>query len=310
MNAIAELDRPLQSVFEVDDFSTPGGQLACPAHPDWVVTRGETEGAYSAPLTNEKYHAVHTHISHTGMIELLRSPAHYRAYLQRGDEERKGVNIGAGAHAAILEPDRFDDQYIAYKGRRVGKAWEQFAQEHAGKVICSEREMDVMRNIQRAVREFRDYPLWAILRSSYVEIEKSIFWIDEETGAGCRIRHDVISDEAIFDIKTIDDARPERVSKMVAWMQYDLQAAMYSEGERVFSGKTKPFIFVFIEDKPPHGIWVYPAGSSVIRNGMIKFRRGVKDFAAVQQSGAYPCYQNAVSTLELPNYLRIAEDIT
>lgn len=266
------------------------------------VQPGASDGAFASEMDNRAYHAMHTHISHSGMLELLRSPKHYRAYLN--DKGKDGeVNLYEAAHALILEPERFAREYIAYAGQRRGKPWDAFKEANAGKLILTEVEMARVQGMLEAVKTFEEYPLWEVLQQS--KREESIFWIDEESGVPCRVRLDASTDEMIFDVKGIDDARPESVARQISRMGYDLQAAMYRRGKRAQSGKDLPFCFIFIEDRAPFGIWMHIAGETVLADGETKYRAGVKAFKRLQESNDWHGYRGAISTIELPRYLRL-----
>ncbi len=267
------------------------------------VVDGVSPGSFTATMDNATYHAQKAFISNSGMKELLRSPAHYFEYLN-GEREEKAPNLGTAIHAAVLEPAEFAKHYVTYAGYRRGKAWDEFQAANPDKQILNETESAAVEGVVKAVAQFDAYPLRAALDIG--EVEKSIFWIDEETGVGCRIRADCLTPFVIFDVKSIDDARPEKVARQVASMEYDLQAFMYTEGVRAFTGKTLPFYFVFIETGRPHGIWIHRAGQSVMRNGEIKFRRGVRAFKRLQATGDWHGYANPISDLELPRYSLIS----
>jgi len=263
------------------------------------VVTGAQKNSFTAELGNDAYHAHRAFISHSGMLKLLRSPAHYFEYLHAPREE-SSPNIGTAAHAALLEPDAFARDYVSYAGYRKGKAWDEFKEANSTKIILNVTEHEAVQGMVNAVNAFDEYPLRAALDLG--EPEKSIFWIDEETGVGCRIRVDNLTPFVIFDLKTFNDVRPNSVARQAASMEYDLQAYMYTEGVRAFTGKTLPFYFIFIETGRPHGVWMYKAGQTLMRNGEIKFRRGLRAFKALQQTGDWHGYKNAVTELELPRY--------
>jgi len=269
------------------------------------VSAGVSGGSFSGTLSNAAYHALGGHISCSGMKALLRSPAHYQAYLEDPDDDGVKPNMGTAAHCAVLEPHSYDDRYTVYEKRRAGAPWETFKELHSGKLILNRAEADNVMGMYHAVMNFRDFPLAKAL--SLGESEKSIFWTDRETGVKCRLRADSLNPCAILDLKTIDDARPEKVLRQVVRMDYDLQAAMYTEGVREFTGKTLPFVFVFVEDKKPHGVWLYTAGQSVIDNGMRKFRRGLEAVKRLQDTDDWHGYLGAMTTLELPRYAQLAD---
>ena len=264
------------------------------------VVPGLSDGCFSGVLTNAEYHSVPDYLSTSQIKPLLRSPAHLKAYLDNRDDDSGAPNLGSAAHAAILEPAVFAQDYVVYRGRRSGKEWESFKEANPGKKILNETEMTAIAGMREAVLSFSDYPLDKAIEIG--EVEKSIFWQDPETGIKCRMRADLWTPYALFDLKTIDDARPDNIARQVLRMDYDLQSAMYSEGSRHFSGNALPFIFVFVEIKPPHGVWVYPVGQSIIDNGLNKMRAGLQAYKRLIETQDWHGYRNAITTLELPRW--------
>lgn len=266
--------------------------------PDTKAELGAMPGCFSAELDPAIYHSTPDTISQTGMRYLLRSPLHYKAFL---DEPRDlAPNIGTATHAAILEPNKFVYDYTVYHGRRSGKDWDLFLTANPNKIILSETEMSAVRGMQKAVLNFEDFPLKQTIPLGVPE--KSIFWIDPVTGVRCRIRIDLLTQSVIFDLKTVGDARPDGFLRQLLQKEYDLQSAMYTEGVKRFVGHTLPFIFICVETAAPHGTWLHPAGESILENGNRKFRRGLAAFQRLLLSNEWHGYRNAISTLELPKY--------
>lgn len=298
------------TVFNHADLSCaalPAAMMSLGDSPDLLVPheQGVAPGCFSVQIANAAYHRQLSYISHSTMVALLRSPAHLFAYLTKDRDESK-PNLGTAAHCAVLEPAEFAQRYIVYSDRRQGKAWETFKADNADKVILSQAEMDSVSGMVEAIKSFDEFPLYKAIIGN--EVEKSIFWTDEATGVGCRIRVDSLSPFVIFDLKSYTDSRPDAVARQIAAMDYDLQAYMYREGVRHFTGKTLPFIFAFVEDKKPHGVWLHTAGESVLANGRIKFQRGLRAFKALRESGNWHSYRNAMSVIELPRYAMITPD--
>lgn len=266
-----------------------------------IVEPGVAPHCYSAEMTNEEYHSLPDSVSCSGLKEVLRSPAHYQAYLNNRREDN-GINIGTALHCAVLEPHVFINDYVVYTGgRRAGKVWEEFKEQNAGKQIMSEVESAQVEGMVASVKDFADFPLWDAIRKG--QSEKSIFWIDPETGIKCRMRADSLNPFTTFDLKTTDDARPEKFLRQLMSMNYDLQAAMYTEGVRHFYGKTNPFCFVTVEMSAPHGVFLMPAGETVIRSGMQKFRRALRELKKAKDTDNWRGYEQAVSVIELPDWM-------
>lgn len=267
----------------------------------YPVIPGASVDSYSMEMPIEAYHSVRTHISHSGMRELLRSPAHFAAYLAGGgDRKAAAPNFGSAVHCAVLEPNSFQERYTVFDGRRQGKAYDEFKAAHAGKEILNAEEFERINGIVEALEAFKDFPIMKAIRFS--EVEKSIFWKCHETGVLCRVRNDALNPFAIFDLKSIDDARPDTVQRQVMRMDYDLQAYMYTAGVKEFTGEVRPFNFIFVEDQKPHGIWMYTAGSSLLASGREKFLRGARAFLEFGHADLSQCYQPAISIIEAPQW--------
>lgn len=66
---------------------------------------------FNNELTNEQYHADKEHINGSGLWNIYdRCPAAWR-YKDEEDEQSKALIFGTGSHTALLEPERFDDEY-------------------------------------------------------------------------------------------------------------------------------------------------------------------------------------------------------
>lgn len=266
------------------------------------ATPGKSDECVSVDLPIDTYHSMYAFISHTGMKELLRSPAHYHAYLGKGGDRGVTPNFGSAAHMAVLEPEAYARSYVVFEGRRAGKAFDEFRDAHIDKQILNRDEADRIEGILRSLREFSDFPVMDAFGIG--ESEKSIFWRCKETGACCRIRTDSLNPFAIFDLKTIDDARPTTVLQQIMRSDYDLQAYLYTSGVREFTGESLPFNFVFVEDKSPHGVWLYTAGASLLASGREKFLRGAKAFTDIERANLLQSYSPAFSIIEAPAWRR------
>ena len=267
---------------------------------DTDATLGAMPGCFTAKLDAPTYHSTKNTISHTGILHLLRSPAHYKVYMESNRDD-SSPNFGTVSHSAILEPLEFNEQYAVFTGVRRGSKWELFAESNSHKLILNQTEYQSILSMKRSVYEFRDFPLGKAIETG--EAEKSIFWIDPDTGVQCRIRVDLLTPFVSFDLKTTNDARPQSVLRQSMKLGYPLEAGMYTEGVFRLTGNYQPFVFIFVEDSAPYGVWVQTAGESFVREGTRMFRNGVEAFKKLQETQDFHCYLNACTTLELPKYL-------
>jgi hypothetical protein len=190
---------------------------------------------------------------------LEKSPAHYRHGV--GDDS-SGFALGTAAHMAVLEPERFAMEYVVYPGRRAGKAWEAFEAEHLAqnKQILNQREYDAAIAIRNAVRSHSR-------ATSYLRggaAEQTLTWALGEFE--CKGRADYIGD-AVVDLKSTKDGSPKAFAAACARYGYFGQAAWYSDGLFLATGKRKPFVIVAVESSAPHVVTVYRVPDAVLAAG-------------------------------------------
>ena len=59
----------------------------------------------------DHYH-LHPAVGHSGLVRIMRSPAHYREYVAHPPEPTPAMQLGTAFHTALLEPDRFGQSFV------------------------------------------------------------------------------------------------------------------------------------------------------------------------------------------------------
>ena len=188
-----------------------------------------------------------------------KSPAHFKAGFS-GDSA--AFRLGTAAHMAVLEPEKFATAYTIYKGRRYGKAWDEFEQQaiDAGKQVLTQKEYDEASAIRDSVH--RHARASQYLRGGQAEVP--LTWT---LGAfKCKGRADYIGD-CIVDLKSTQDSSPRAFARSCAKYGYYGQAAWYSDGVFRSTGKRKPFVFIAVESTFPHVVTVFTVDDSIIEHG-------------------------------------------
>jgi len=285
---------------------------------------GVTPGCYSMEISDDDYHTKFAGASSTALKKLLRSPAHYRAYMNEADEDSSARMFGRAVHALLLERARFQrarfpDKFVVWTGgRRFGKAFDAFAAANDGKTILTEDEFHRATEAALALRESKQFPLGLWLdgvpaSAGYDAVpaaatETSIFWIDEETGLSCKARVDAHNGQptrVAIDAKTTDDARTAAFMRQLFKLDYDLQAAHYRAALRAFYGEDYPFLFAVVEDKAPFATNIIGLDNDVLANGEAKRRYALNLLKKCLDSNSWPAYQlEGVQTISMPFYSR------
>ncbi|WP_310717221.1 PD-(D/E)XK nuclease-like domain-containing protein, partial [Burkholderia multivorans] len=190
----------------------------------------ENVGLLSMPA--DQYHA-HSAVGHSGLVRIMRSPAHYREYVTNPPSPTPAMQLGTAFHVALLEPDRLGETFVVApkfdrrtkEGKAAAEAWEA---ENAGKTPLT---ADQMAAIEQMVVSVRSHQGAANLLASGMA-EMSGFWTDPDTGIQCKCRPDwVVTMEdrpdwitAIVDVKTCRDASADGFARAIATLGYDVQA--------------------------------------------------------------------------------------
>lgn len=262
-------------------------------------------------IDNDDYHGG-PGISKSGLDLVDRSPGHYwERYMNPEREEDTNTDaqlVGSAIHCALLEPDAFDARYwlgpkVSNRGTNQWKDAAAAAQEDGASLLLPKQYEYVMR-MQRDV--FR-HPKAAYLLEAPGRTEVSGYAIDEETGELVRVRWDkLLTSGYQLDIKKTQDARPDAFAKSVANFRYHVQQAMYSEVYAMLHDGLAPqgFIFLVIEERPPHAVRLYTVKAHDERIGSIQWRENLRTYHECRVNEHWPLYPENVQEIELPFWAR------
>ena len=83
-------------------------------------------------------------------------------------------------------------------------------------------------------------------------VRSAFFWHDEDHDVQCKARFDFVAARSniVVDIKTTQDARPDRFARDLVTYQYGLQAAHYLAGARATGcANAERFVIVALEER-------------------------------------------------------------
>ena len=221
----------------------------------------------TANLTRAEYEAIPA-LSYSGMKELARSPAHYKAWLTDKREETKALRIGKAVHCAFLQPDLWAKTYKAIPAcdRRTKE----------GKALY-EAFMDSMKDGDTAL-PFDEYELATEVaqsaeRISDAHIIRTGAWAETPlTAKDCKtpikgIPDLIDGDGWIYDLKTTDDATERAVIRTILNYGYHIQAAHYLTLASAHVDGIKGFRLIFVEKEKPYAGAVYEIAGELLELG-------------------------------------------
>ena len=258
-------------------------------------------------MTEKEYNAA-PGVRRSELWKLKRSPKHYRFEKENPPEATPALVFGSAVHCMVLTPEAMSNQYtvLDIDGRtKEGKAARAAAAESGKTVLTMEQAQTVM-----GIKEALESDRYAV-RLLTGEHEIPHFWTDELTGEQCKCRTDCETDingtHYIVDLKTCNDASTEGFMRDAIKLGYHVQAAMYSEGVRLSTGKESVFVFIAVEKDKPYAINILQPDDAFMLYGMDEYRRLLGLYHECRTRDFWPGYgglNSDINTLELPAWLR------
>jgi len=266
------------------------------------------------------YRDISSYEYHTGsglgsshLRELLKSPFHYITSVNLPNKETPAMKLGTATHCAILEPERFEIEYVEApvldKRTKDGKAlWAEL--EQSGKIILTSEEYTKVTEMANSVRSHK---LASKLISGGVS-EQSIYWFQKVSSLDvdeifCKARPDYLKPMKkgyiIVDIKTTQDANINEFQRKAYYKwYYHLQAAHYIRGfESVTGDKVIAFIYLAIESEAPYAISLFKAGDDYLKAGYEKTLELYELYANCVANDKWPGYLEEIQELRLPKWV-------
>ena len=218
-----------------------------------------------------------------------KSPAHYKYAVENPDEPTPALLFGTAAHMAILEPERFEQEYIVAPkiDRRTKAGKEEWARlMDSGKSVLSAEDAETIRAMKNAVMENE-------LAASLIEGEHEVpvLWTDLKTGEVCKCKPDVIGKDLIVDYKTTNSCEDGHFERSARDYGYQLQAAMYREGLLQTRYKEYGFAFIAQEKKAPYAVRVYMCDPGWIDDGAVIYRELIGLYHECKVNNHWPSYE-------------------
>lgn len=267
------------------------------AYPDW-------DGIYPAVVSGMPENVYHAHpsVSKSSLDLFNRSPAHYK-FAARKDPTRH-MAIGTAIHCALLEPARFDTDYLILDvaDRRASEWREAKKQRGTDEHMLTRAEADHVLGMQASV--YANERAAEMLNSPFDQAEVSVFARDPQTGVLCRARVDLLGQAWALDVKKTQDARSDAFSRAIGNYRYHVQAAFYSDVIEWATGlRIERFWFLAVEEQPPHACCVYALDDEAMAAGRQAYRDDLNRYAECVAADDWPAYTDEPEFIGLPGWM-------
>lgn len=266
------------------------------------------------------YHALGRQFaSNSRLSQLMRSPAHLKAYLDgaRDDDSTDATRMGSAIHCAILEPDHFGARYgCASQGidrrTKAGKdEWAELQFRFGPDRVLKADEHRVCLAVRDAVLVHSAAK--GLLRTEH----KELTLIADHDGLLVKSRLDAYNpyigerDHTIVDIKTTQDASPRAFERTIFARGYHRQGALYIRSARMHKLPVRHFVIIAVEKDPPYAVAVYRLDEGTIDAGAQQVAKLIPRYRECLATDTWPGYGDGVQDIALPAYAwsQIDEDV-
>jgi len=286
----------------------------------WDGKKISKPGVY-LDLPIEVYHGdvcVGASVSSSGLRKIeTQSPAHYWVDSPMNEDreppdDKAHFSLGQAAHTLLLGEGGFKDKFSVRPAEYAGKKWngnridcKQWlaSQARRGRTVILETDMQHIEGMANAL--LRERNAADLLRGV---IEASLIWQDKPTGVWLKARPDSIPSDSdmLADLKTTNDASPDKCAKSLMNFTYHMQMALCGWGLRELMGRTPTdYILIFCEKTPPYAVNIKPLKPSDITWALRQLRRSIDRFAECVETGTWPAYtDDSGHFVELPPFYR------
>lgn len=221
----------------------------------------------------------------------------------------KASAFGSALHCLLLEPDKFDKQFVVRKDVPINKSrgnpygrtsnkfkdwFETIEHEIEGKVLLMPSEHKELMMVQKQYQKTLD-GIVSIEKlknpDAVIERERPVEWIDPVSKQPCKGIIDIMCGQTIVDLKTTGDISDSALTKKINY-EYHIQAAAYAEALRRLDSVEDPRVyFMFVLSKPPYIIRVQQVNSDVLEYGLEEFRRAIRVYKEWAKGGFKSLYR-------------------
>lgn len=260
-------------------------------------------------ITNDQYHASNG-ISRSKLMLLDKSPYHFWYETMSGFAEPKeqtpSMVLGSLFHTLLLEPDKFNREYIVSpkidrRTTRGKEEYEQFLIHAENKIVLTE---DQFSKASIMAAQIKEHEIVKTLLDD-ARFEQSIFWTDKETGLQFKTRPDIWSRKMVVDVKTTIDASQYSFMKASLNYGYYLQAGMAFEAAKAIGEPFEMFVILACEKEAPYVPAVFIMDQEALQFGVNQFQSYKKKLKKCMDENKWPGY--AVQELSIPAFAKVQE---
>lgn len=244
----------------------------------------------------------HSALNYSSARNLLKSPKHFQAALNRKFEPSREMVIGSAVHSIVLEGKQ--PSYIVRPAdldlrTKEGKAWRD---KHAGMEIVTQEDHDIVLKAAAAVRDSLDAQyLLKLCPHREIGIVQSYESVPLK-GRLDAYGHDEAGKPIVLDLKTTSSADPEDFGRKVFSLKYAAQCAWYQSLLALELGLEEPpaWFWMVVETQEPFDVVLYQPPEEALEIGRAQMKHCIDTYKTCLATGKWPGYAKGIIQLETP----------
>jgi exodeoxyribonuclease VIII len=231
----------------------------------------------------------------------LKSAAHGKAAEAALDESDE-LTIGSAVHRAVLEPEKFDEEFGAVPDDAPAKRsnadkewWRQFYAANQGKTFL---KPETLRDVKRMAEVCYAHPrAGKLLTAPGNKREVVIVWMHPTFGLWCKARIDLVTRlggiSYVADLKTSRDASPYGFARDISLFNYHAQLAHYRDGLNIVAPFERSVCFIVVEKDPIIPV-VYDLDEASLEQGARDVARAFQTYIDAEAAQSWPGYEDGM----------------
>lgn len=211
-------------------------------------------------------------LSYSSLKEFAKSPEHFIHYRESPRKDTAAFIFGDLLDTLLLTPEQYDKKFIfglEKDGEKLDKrsaankeAWAAFYKANEGKRVISKEEHAEAKTMVKKINKNKHI---AEKLKREGEAQKTIRWTDHETGLPCIAKLDKVTDNAILELKSTQDANPDNFPRDCFKFKYHIQTGMYMRAVREKRLYGRDYHIIAIEKSEPYGVALYKPTANFLK---------------------------------------------
>jgi len=219
------------------------------------------------------------------------SMRHYKRYLIKQDGEKDesyALEYGKAFAKLCEDPSAIGNSIQPAPTKTFPSvAWIKALEENPGVIYVKESDIPMLEEMANALREHQ----YTKRFMHDVEVELTVVWVCQITGALCKARIDIYRGGDVIDVKTTAKIHPDKLKWSIRDYKYDVQLCFYMDGMKTLGTRAYNCTNFFVEKNailPDVVVWIY--NDEELNEARNQYVEAIRAIQESEKTGEFPGY--------------------